>query len=242
MTIRSSQLTKPKKVAPTECIRCRGNGIFGNYGTCFRCGGSGQDPTHREWAFPTSWSNEEVEDFHTQRLERNRRARERRAEKQAEKALQTEADNLAAHPELEPILERYRNNEIEDPFVSDVLSKVRHFPLSDKQVSAVVKAVSDLDAEAQARAERLAQVPPIEEGTFDLVGEVVSIKWQDNQWGGQMKQLVELDSGQRLFGTQPSSLDEAQVGDRVSFTATVSPSTDDPTFGFYSRPRKGQIL
>jgi hypothetical protein len=83
--------------------------------------------------------------------------------------------------------------------------------------------------------------PELEEGTYEVVGTVISIKGQSSQWGFTEKMLVELDSGQRVYGTLPSAIAEAQKGDRVAFTATVTRSPSDPIFGFFSRPRKARI-
>lgn len=251
MTKRSTTITKPEKTAAAPCYRCGGNGSYGHWGACFRCGGSGLDPSHKDWVFPASWTDDQIAEFHEAREERNRKARVRRREKQiAEHAAKRQA-NLDRFPELVPIHERYttrfhEGNEADarffGGFAGDILSKMANFDLSEKQVAAVVRAVEEHDAKLVAEEERIANTPPVTEGTFEVVGTIVSTKWQENQWGGSLKQLVELDNGQRLWGTKPTSLDEAQTGDRVVFTATVTPSTDDPTFGFYSRPRKAEIL
>lgn len=47
--------------------------------------------------------------------------------------------------------------------------------------------------------------------------------------------------GRKFYGTLPSSISDAQRGDEVSVVATVTPSGDDPLFGFFKRPTKGQI-
>ena len=45
-----------------------------------------------------------------------------------------------------------------------------------------------------------------------------------------------------MWGTKPSEISTATRGDVVAFTATVSASDDDDSFGFYSRPTKAHII
>lgn len=247
MTVRSNNLTKPEKVAPVDCIRCGGRGIYGTYGVCFRCGGGGQDPTHRDWAFPADWSDDQVAEFHAEREARNARARERRQERKIAKKVKVRQLNLDRYPNLVPIHERYttryhEGNEEDQTFFAgfagDILSKLDTFELTEKQVQAVIASVAEEDEYRAAQAERLANTPPVTESTQEITATIVSQKWQENQWGGQLKMLVELDNGQRLWGTKPAALEDADVDDRVTFTANVTPSPDDHTFGFFSRPRK----
>lgn len=238
--IRHSTLDKPAKVAPTSCYRCGGAGGATQWPgwTCFRCGGSGTDPSYHDWAFPTSWSDTEITDFLDNLEAKNARARERRAEKKQAERDAALAANLAAYPELAPIYDRVRAEGGFDGFVDDVLYKGRHFPLSPAQVSAVVRAVAEIDAEAL----RVSAIPDLPTGLYTIVGRVISIKWVENQWGGQLKVLVELDTGQRVFGTLPAAISDANADDRISFDATVEASKDDRLFGFYKRPRNAQIL
>lgn len=238
---RYASLEKPKKVAPSTCYRCGGAGGAQSWPgwTCFRCGGRGVDPTLKDWAYPESFTDEQIMEHQDILSERNRKARKRReAKKRAELDANFEA-NLESHPELKPIAERYlADTLVPNGFVRDVLQKMRRFDITDAQVRAVLVAVEQDDIEAA----RIAEIPPIEEGLKEVEAKIVTMRWQDNQWGGGMKMLVELPEGQRLWGTVPSSLGDAEVEDLVAFTANVKPSEDDPTFGFFSRPRKGSVL
>jgi hypothetical protein len=86
----------------------------------------------------------------------------------------------------------------------------------------------------------------VPEGEQKITGEVVSIKIDRNQWGGySSKMLVKADAGWKVWGTIPSNLmdiPEFNRGSRVSFVATVTRSKDDPTFGFFSRPKNAKML
>lgn len=93
------------------------------------------------------------------------------------------------------------------------------------------------------------------EGRIAITGEVLTVKFQDNDYGGAMKMLIRDDRGFKLWGTRPRSLDGdydpndrqrwipgAEKGDRVTFTATIERSGDDETFGFFKRPTKASII
>jgi hypothetical protein len=80
--------------------------------------------------------------------------------------------------------------------------------------------------------------PDLEEGRYKLSGVVKSTKVAFTDWGSSLKMLLELDNGNRVYGTVPSSIDEVDPGDRISLTGTVKRSDDDNHFGFYSRPSK----
>lgn len=136
------------------------------------------------------------------------------------------------------------------PFIGDVAMKVnRYNDISEKQAAAIVKARQDaLERIAQREQER-ANATPCPEGRMVVEGTVVSLKWKDSQWGGALKLTVKTDAGWLAWGTCPSALlhsdtadDGLKAGDRVQFTATVTPSDEDPIFGFFKRPTKATIL
>jgi hypothetical protein len=89
-----------------------------------------------------------------------------------------------------------------------------------------------------------------------IEGLVLSVKTQDNGYQVRRVMTVVDDRGFKVWGSVPSALNfsggynaegerivvEAKRGDRVTFTARVEPSDSDPTFGFYKRPTKAEIL
>jgi len=137
--------------------------------------------------------------------------------------------------------------------------------LSERQIEAGQKALAKAkirEEEFQARA--AAQAAAIEagvrcpEGKVTIRGEIVSVKWHENEFGGSLKMIVQSEEGFRVWSTVPRAFDGygffdeeaggwreisgAQVGDQVEFSATVTPSNDDPLFGFAKRPTKAKYL
>lgn len=78
-------------------------------------------------------------------------------------------------------------------------------------------------------------VTPLTAGRQPIKGTVVSLKNVAGDYGMQLKMLVKLESGARVFGTVPTKIAETvKAGDEVSLVATVQPKEAD--FGFFSRP------
>lgn len=143
------------------------------------------------------------------------------------------------------------------PFLSDLWTKAFDYELSAKQVAAAAKVLQariDRDAARKAEKDSLAPVVP---GRGAITGTVLMVKYQTGQFGDTWKMLVKDDRNFKLWGTVPAAVFDAQraevdedtnpspealVGRKVAFTGTVEASGDDPTFGFYSRPAKAQLL
>lgn len=155
----------------------------------------------------------------------------------------------AANPEQAAALDEYEadveaGGEV-DSFLDD-LSRARRLygALTVGQTPWPVKALAkraEWVAKRAAQAAALAQAPELAEGRYEVEGTVVSVKWVDSDFGGNLKMLVELADGNRVFGTVPSSLD-AEAGDRVAFTAQVERSKGDEHFGYYKRPTKARKI
>jgi hypothetical protein len=124
-------------------------------------------------------------------------------------------------------------------FYFDLVHKFnRYGSLSERQIAAVAKAAQrQADYDARKVIESV-DASPVLIGKQIVTGTILSTKYVDSQYGTTYKMLVRDDRGFKVFGTVPSAIDEAVKGDRVSFTATLEASTDDPTFGFYKRPTK----
>ncbi len=142
-------------------------------------------------------------------------------------------------------------------FVADVRRRFNSDrpELSEKQVLAVIaSAEKDLERAAQ-RAAEMETAEPVETGKgVTIEGVVLKTKWQESDYGDTLKMLVKDDRGFRVWGSVPASLQGeydyeagvmvgvADVGSRVRLVANVEASDDDAYFGFFSRPRRGQLL
>lgn len=106
--------------------------------------------------------------------------------------------------------------------------------LNDDEVQEAQQLLEQLEQEKAAQR-------PVPTGRTIIQGEILSTKTTDTQWGLTVKMLVQ-GPGWRVWGTLPSDISTATRGDVVEFTATVSASDDDESFGFYSRPTKARII
>lgn len=137
-----------------------------------------------------------------------------------------------------------------DWHVSTLLDIERRFrssypELSEKQEALVLRLAEELPGKLDEQARRDAENAAAENvptGRVEIVGEILSRKETTNDFGFVTKVTVKDDRGFRVYGTLPSAIEEAKRGDRVSFTAAVEPSKDDPKFGFYKRPTKASVL
>lgn len=130
----------------------------------------------------------------------------------------------------------------DNEFIRDVLAKgAKYGSLSERQLAAIVKAEQrDREREAK-RAEWENEVRgTIAEGRQEIAGEVISIKWQANDYGERRVMTVKDAENRCYWGTMPSSLREVEHGDKVRFTATVTRSDKDESFGFFKRPSKAE--
>lgn len=159
----------------------------------------------------------------------------------AKRVAQAEA-YLAAHPAMGAFFA------LDGDFPEDLfVSLYKWGSLTERQESAALRYLD----KAQERAERLAKeaalpTAPVVEGRIEILGEVVSVKEEENPfsyYGGTItKILVRDDRGFKVWGTAPSALGSVEKGARVAFTATVERSQKDETFGFYKRPAKARYL
>lgn len=118
--------------------------------------------------------------------------------------------------------------------------------LSDRQLGLafdIQRELVDARNNAHAREAELEATSVLVEDRRYVEGMVVSTKLVDSKYGPQLKMLVEESDGNRLYGSVPSRLKvKVSKGAKVSFTARVKPSGDDPHFGFFSRPTNAELL
>lgn len=88
---------------------------------------------------------------------------------------------------------------------------------------------------------------PIVDGKQVITGDVLSIKWQESDYGYTLKMLVKDERGFKVYGTAPKAIKDSVddyddlLDKKVTFSAMVSASRDDEKFGFYYRPSKASV-
>ena len=82
------------------------------------------------------------------------------------------------------------------------------------------------------------------EGRVQLTGTVLAEKLKETAFGEVWKMMVEEERGFKLWGSVPRSLlGETELkGQKITFTATVEQSHEEPKFGFFKRPTKASIV
>ena len=129
-----------------------------------------------------------------------------------------------------------------DFMASMIQSVLKYGNLTERQLDAAVKAVRRYDDWTTPGADCKvdftdAITEPLEEGRYEITGEVISIKWsKDMGYGSTQKMLVKMSTGHKVYGSVPRSISSVEKGDTVTFTAKVERKESD--FGFFSRPSK----
>lgn len=141
-----------------------------------------------------------------------------------------------------------------DDFLDSLRGRLlRYGELTERQLAALTRRVERLrreEARRAARAEALANTPPVPEGRRTIKGVVVSTKIIDGDYGTTYKMLVQEDDGNRVFGTIPAAINTGEAWQamqepmkvRVRFDAKVERSERDEHFGFFSRPTKARLM
>ncbi len=179
---------------------------------------------------------------------REKRAAERReadAAKAAEKAAEEAAEAAAwaatveANPELADLATaRYADAK---EFMGDMRDRFAAGTMTDKQVAAAVERIRRDRQRAADHAQLVASGVTAPTGRVVITGTVTATWTKETDFGVQFKMRITSDEGWTVAGTVPSKLDgtlEEMRGRRVTLTATVEPSRDDRTHGWYSRPTK----
>jgi len=114
----------------------------------------------------------------------------------------------------------------------------RYGSISQKQADLISKLMADEIAKAAKKVEQDADATMPIEGRVEVTGTVLSTKFQDSDFGGGLKMLVDVGT-YRLWGSVPSSITVTK-GDTVSFTAEVT--AKEAGFGFFKRPTQAKVL
>ena len=146
------------------------------------------------------------------------------------------------------LLEWMENQENPHGFIISLLSTVHKWgDLSQAQTRAAYKwmeGAAKREAKAAEAAERLSNAMPVRDGRYDILGTILSKKWKNTQFGDQLKMVVELPDGNRIYGTVPKALRAAgvEIGSEIKFTATVEKSKNDEHFGFFAKPTNAEVI
>lgn len=148
-------------------------------------------------------------------------------------------------------------------FVTDMAARFgRGRPLSERQVDALARCLARREQWDAERTERAALEAAEPELTFpsyriDIEGEILSTRWQDNDFGGGLKMLVKLPGRNKAWGSVPDALQRLSgthqdtdgrivdgiklEGKKIRFRATFEASRDDEHFGFFKRPTNATL-
>lgn len=148
------------------------------------------------------------------------------------------------------------------PFVKKIRATlIRWGTLSVPQMQAVTKVIRDTETHRKADVD-LGPPVPVKVGRYEIYGTIVSLKFKENEFGPVLKMLVRVVGWYKVWGTCPDALSDAIWAQsqrdkhfeggiiewvrmhpvRVRFTATVTQSDDDESFGFFKRPTKAEVL
>lgn len=145
---------------------------------------------------------------------------------------------LAANPEFaQAILNLEAPVHAKNSFARDVVSKLGQYgSLSEKQVNAVVASLKRDVEYASQKATGVEEVKgDAPSGRVAVKGVVLSTKVQEGFYGAQLKMLLKLENNSKVWVTVPSKA-YVEKGQTLTVTATWTPSQDDKSFAYGSRP------
>lgn len=217
---RFAGLTAPKRCVSTACYRCGGTGYVHPWGTCFRCGGAQVDPSHKDFGYPQTWTDAEIEEWDRNRRMKNEKARIVRELRREAKYAAKFAENVAKCPELAEI-------DGWGGILGDIKDKARKYDLSPAQIALVAKLVAEDKAYAIAKAAQVeADAHLVHVGTvgekITITGTVKVAKAIDTQFG-LSRLLIVADADGNLIKafTTAQFVWDVEVGDELTLTVTV---------------------
>jgi hypothetical protein len=101
---------------------------------------------------------------------------------------------------------------------------------------------AELEEREKAEREAFENAEPCPEGRVTVTGKLLGWKTQETRYGTTCRCLVQDRRGFKVWGTLPRAWEEAERGSPVTFSAELTPSREDPKFGFFKRPTKARIL
>lgn len=180
--------------------------------------------------------------------------RVRQAERNREARLARNREWLAESPARAQVVVQLENLTEAHPNDNFYRSLSRYYQeqgmLTHSQERAVVRAAEREAARAvRLAAEALEPVVPVQAGKQTVTGEVLSLRWQESDYGSVLKMLVKSTTGFKVYGSVPQSLKQAVewdneklVGKRIRFTAQLEPKANEPGFGYFKRPTQATVV
>lgn len=229
------------------CGRCDGEGRLDHYhttfgGICFKCNGSKGERVTAEVA---------------RKRERGRVQRRNAAERKVAARQEFHNAQMEAAEAAFPVLAAWWEEMEGNNFLTDLWGKAFDYELSEKQIAAAAATIArKRDRQAARQAEKDAAAPA-PSGKLEVTGEVVSVKYQDSDFGGAWKMIVKGEGGFKVWATIPAKLWDALeaeadedhnvqaeefIGRQVKFTATLEVSDRDESFAFAKRPSKASLV
>ncbi len=160
------------------------------------------------------------------------------------------AQFIADNVEVQELIAYEQEVDAIPTFLMSLLFQLEQYgELSEKQIASIRPAIErDRDQVAKAKIREIERQALIAkgvsapEGKVTVIGEVIAQKWQENDFGGAMKMLVQAEEGYKVWVTRPTSIFNTEVGDKIQFTATLTQSREDVLFAYGKSPSKAVIL
>lgn len=166
---------------------------------------------------------------------------------------------IAEHPEIQTLLDYVDSKStgkdsfgfFGSGFLLSLYDQFQHnAELSEKQLAAIAPAIEREIRNEQIAAEREAQHASLvsagiraPQGKVQVTGKILGFKTQESEFYGEtLKMIVESVEGWKVYVTAPAGSANANVGDTVTFSATLTPSQDDVLFAYGKRPTKFSVI
>jgi hypothetical protein len=241
--------TKTHAIRRTPCYRCGGSGIYSSWhGECWTCGGTGTFSKKVKL-----YTAEELAAYNQRKLDA---ANRKQAKLDAEIAARKAERNALLTAEQKLIIGKatFVANTLPTgkawidsriAACADIMRSGEAKGFTAPMVDALEKIVQFIGEKTEIlRQEKAAAEDPcnwVKAGRYQIEGVVVTVKEVEGIYGTAWKMLIQVGH-QKFWGTIPNGMATPYKGDTVRVTGTVERSKDDPLFGFFKRPSKGEIV
>lgn len=235
------------------CWKCGGDRILPHYlhvygGDCFACRATGG-----------TYLTPEQMARRIKGREARARARIRKASAKETKRQAALAAFVAAHEDLAFLAgDAVHDDEIQmHPILRDMGLRLQGCgSLSDKQVDFARRLVLESQVKQDRYAVEKAAAQPAPAGRQVIEGKIIKVTSRYNEYSYHdelvYRMTVKTDAGWLCNGTAPAGIEGVQDlegdfedrlrGQRIRFTATLEPKSDDPIFAFFKRPTRCALV